>query len=148
MSNRFIPDRGTAPLGDKAPVFADKPPEIYTPSQVAVTTFLGGPLAGAIVLAVMHGRARTGRAGLMILLGVIVSVLLGLAEYLRPHLLGESLDRFIPVLLSIVVMRAVATSQANAIMAQMKTETGNWAVPLGVGFAFTALLSALILIAT
>jgi hypothetical protein len=124
-----IPEaRAVSPVGAK----------IFTPDQVGLATFLGGPLGGGALLALSHRRAGTGRA----LMPLVVGVALTAASIVAAIVLGSNLTFVIP-LAGVFAMRALAQQQAPAIEAAAgaTVRASSWSA---VGIAVATLVATVV----
>ncbi len=135
MTNPYEPPHASAPSPyapppgpylPAPPGFGAPPgPRLHTANGVALATFLGAPLGGALVLADNERRlGRTGTAALTVVLGLVATALLIGVAFLLP-----AIGSPIPIV-SILVMRQLA-------IARLKT-----APPAPPGLPLSAWLSA------
>ena len=144
MTDRFISDHDPSQVAQDPPpspyglprarVIADAPViKLFTPGHVALATFLGSPLAGGVVLAWSHRRAKTGRGWTALLAGAaLTGALLALGFALNGKAGGGL------AIGGLFAMRGLAQAQMPGIEAACggRAVTASWwsAVGISVGF--------------
>ncbi len=139
MSNRFIPER-EAPVLPVARAMTSGP-KLFTPEQVAIATFLGSPIAGGVVLALSHRRAKTGRGWLPLMIGIALTI----ASFTIGMMLPDGVGYAIPFA-GLFAMRQLARSQMPAIEAAAGTSSSRastWSA-VGISLGFLVMIGAVV----
>lgn len=115
---------------------------LFTPRHVALATFLGTPLGGAIVMAINElRRSKTHNAALAVLGGVAGTGLLFLLGFVLP----DGVPSFPIGLLSLFAMGAIARSKqgplVNRHLAAGGKQASGW---LAAGIGILALIAAFV----
>lgn len=147
MSHGFFPDRDTPPPQDPPPMRLPLPVarmtpsgvKLFTPSQVALATFLGSPLAGGVLLAMSHRRAKTGRAWQPLLVGVAVTAAIVTLGAMLPNRAAGGIS-----IAGLIAMRQLAIAQRPGIEAAAggRTQPASWWSAVGVSAGFLAAVVA------
>ena len=132
-----LPARGVLPTATAL----GKGPKLFSPQQIAIATFLGSPLAGGILLAISHRRAKTGRGYQAILIGAATTAVTGVL------LVALGLDHgalFLPCA-GVLGMQALMRAQMPRIVAATAEtwQPAPWGPAIGAGLGGLAIILGL-----
>lgn len=120
------------------PAAAIPPYKLYTPKAVGLATFLGSPMAGAVLIALNYLRLKRKRAAWQTIgLGILGTAALFTIAFLIPDGISRSLQ-LAPAIGSIFVMKAIAESLQGRYLNHHARHDGKtaslWAAA-GIGLA-------------